>query len=79
MPQVRVQLFAQLRELRGTSELQLDVAEGATAAETFAALFGDTPLAKLPVGFAVNANYVEPAHVLSDGDDLVFIPPIGGG
>lgn len=79
MPQIRVQLFAQFRELRGTSELQVDVLDGATAAETFAALFGDTPLAKLPVGFAVNATYVEPGHVLRGGDDLVFIPPIGGG
>jgi molybdopterin converting factor small subunit len=29
--------------------------------------------------YAVNKNYVSADHVLKDGDEVVFIPPVSGG
>ena len=29
--------------------------------------------------YAVNQNYVDASHPLSDGDEVVFIPPVSGG
>lgn len=29
--------------------------------------------------FAVNEEFVEPSHLLQEGDEVVFIPPVSGG
>lgn len=79
---ITVRLFALLRELYGAKEATLVLPEGATVAEALSALFpeaqrqGRFPRSLL---FAVNRGYVSAAHVLKDGDELVFVPPVSGG
>ena len=74
---VRVRLFAQLRERAGSSELELDLPEGARVRDALAAV-GDVA-AGLPVVMAVNREYAAEDAELAAGDELALIPPVSGG
>ena len=77
---VRVLCFASAREALGQGELELDLGDGATVGAALAVLAERAPsLAELPLAFAVNQDYADPATVLTDGDELALIPPISGG
>jgi molybdopterin converting factor subunit 1 len=80
---VKVRLFAMLRERAGQSAIDVDVAEGATAAQVTAELgkrHGLTDLlARMPVVMAINRDYADAGTVLRDGDELALIPPVSGG
>jgi len=80
---VKVRLFAMLRERAGRSAIDVEIAEGATAAQVTAELgirHGLTDLLeRMPVVMAVNRDYVTADAVLSDGDELALIPPVSGG
>ena len=79
---VRVRLFASLREAVGTSEVELDLPEGATA-ETAWQRLADAYAALAPrrarLTAAVNRRYALFDAPLRDGDELVFVPPVSGG
>ena len=79
---IRVRLFATQRELAGTREVGLDVADGATVADTWDALVARHP-ALAPgrdfVRFARNGVYADEATTLEDGDEVAMIPPVSGG
>jgi molybdopterin converting factor subunit 1 len=76
---VLVRYFAVLREQRGCEDEAVDVAEGRTVGELYAELFPAGPQGALPVMYAVNLSYVGAGHVLKDGDEVAFVPPLGGG
>jgi molybdopterin converting factor subunit 1 len=75
---VRVRLFAALRERVGAPERELDLPDGACAADAWAALpeLGEEPAGLL---YALNRDYVSRDRVLADGDELALIPPVSGG
>jgi molybdopterin converting factor subunit 1 len=74
---VRVRLFAGLRERVGTGENEMELPAGARAADVWAALeLGPEPQG---LAYAVNREYVERDHTLSEGDELAIIPPVSGG
>jgi MoaE-MoaD fusion protein len=74
---VRVRLFAQLRERAGTSELELELPEGARVRDVLESLSG---LAEgIPLVMAVNREYASEDDVLDAGDELALIPPVSGG
>jgi molybdopterin synthase catalytic subunit/molybdopterin converting factor small subunit len=75
---VRVRLFAALRERVGAAERELDLPEGACAADAWAALpeLGEEPAGLL---YALNREYVARNRMLADGDELALIPPVSGG
>lgn len=79
---VRILLFAVLRDAAGTAELTLELPMGTTARSAADQLADRFPPLKahLPrVAFAVNQQYV-PAHTeLHDADELALIPPVSGG
>jgi MoaE-MoaD fusion protein len=72
---VRVRLFAGLRERAGWSEREVG---GVTrVGEVWAALgLGDEPPGLL---YAVNKEYAARDHEVSDGDEIALIPPVSGG
>ena len=75
--QVRVRLFAALRERAGSGNVDLDLPEGAAVADVWPALsLGEEPPGIL---FAVNRAYAERAHELQAGDEVALIPPVSGG
>ncbi len=75
--QVSIRLFAGLRERAGTGARELELQDGATVADVWAALeLGDEPAGLL---YAVNKCYAAAATVLDDGDEVAVIPPVSGG
>ena len=74
---VTVRLFAALRERAGTGKCELELAEGATVGDVFAALGIGTEPAGL--SYALNQEYAERAVPLSDGDEVALITPVSGG
>lgn len=75
---VRVLHFGMLREARGATEEEVDLDGPTTARALYAQLFPG-PLQDLPIAYARNEVYVSADTMLADGDELVFVPPVGGG
>ena len=79
---VEVRYFAMIREIVGRSGERRTVADGATAGDLFDLLAAEHPrLARLKpmVMPMVNQAYVPVDHVLREGDEVAFIPPVSGG
>ncbi|HLX57723.1 MAG TPA: molybdopterin converting factor subunit 1 [Ktedonobacteraceae bacterium] len=79
---IRVRYFASLREILEKNEEQLTLHDGATVAALRAALFARYPRLQTIMErslCAVNHQYVSLETQLHDGDEVVFIPPVGGG
>ena len=79
---VRLLFFAVLRDIAGSDERELALAEGTTAGEVWESL--RRSYAKLaeytqPPMVAINESYAAADAVLRDGDELAFIPPVAGG
>jgi molybdopterin synthase catalytic subunit/molybdopterin converting factor small subunit len=75
--QVTVRLFAMLRERAGSSEVVLDLPEGARVSDALRELAGLA--AGLPLVMAVNREYAREEQTLEPGDELALIPPVAGG
>lgn len=74
---VRVRLFAALRERAGRGALEIEVADGATVGDVWTLLeLGAEPRGLL---YARNREYVERSEALRAGDEVAFIPPVSGG
>jgi molybdopterin converting factor subunit 1 len=80
---VRVRLFAILRERAGRDAVEVELPEGATVADALrelARLPGlEEPIARMPVRMAVNREYADAGTRLAADDELALIPPISGG
>lgn len=79
---IHIRYFASLREITERSEETLAVDDGATVSAARAALLARYPRLQVILErslCAVNRTYVPPETVLHDGNELVFIPPMGGG
>ena len=78
---VTVRLFARLREIARSGELQMELADDATVSDAWRALTvrheGFTPYAA-SVSCAVNADYSKMSAPLADGDEVAFLPPVSG-
>lgn len=75
--QVTVRLFAQLRERAGTTELSIELPDGARVNDALYEL--RTLTGDLPVVMAINRVYANGDAQLSPGDELALIPPVSGG
>lgn len=79
---VRIRLFALQRELAGTKEVAVDLAETATIEDAWTALVerhAALASGRPSVRFARNGAYADADVVLADGDELAMIPPVSGG
>ena len=80
---VSVRLFAVLREAARRDELDVELADGATAGDLVDAVARDAGLGAVvqpgQVVVAVNREYVRAGHRLRDGDEVALIPPVSGG
>jgi molybdopterin synthase catalytic subunit len=75
--QVRVRLFATLRERAGASELELELPDGALVGDALEHLRELTD--GVPVVMAVNQEYADAQLELHGGDEVALIPPVSGG
>jgi molybdopterin synthase catalytic subunit/molybdopterin converting factor small subunit len=74
---VRVRLFAALRERAGAGSLEIEVPDGATVGDVWPRLeLGDEPAGLL---YARNRAYVDRTEALRAGDEVAVIPPVSGG
>ena len=79
---IRIRYFASLRETTGLNEEMLSLPKGTTIA-----MLRGTILARYPrlqtvmerAVCAVNHHYISLETELHEGDEVVFIPPVGGG
>ncbi len=75
--QVRIRLFAGLRERAGADEVQVELPDGARVRDALACV---KPLIHgVPVVMAVNREYADAQAELHAGDELALIPPVSGG
>lgn len=79
---VIIRLFARLRDIAGTPELEREIEPGTTVRAVWERLVGDFP-AMAPYGrsisSAVNAEYSSMSATIHDGDEIAFLPPVSGG
>ena len=79
---IRMRYFASLREVTSKQEEGLEVPEGASVADVRALLLARYPQLENALAravCAVNHQYVTADTSIRDGDEVVFIPPVGGG
>ncbi len=79
---VIVKLFAQVRELAGSSEIQLELPDDARAADIAPAIAARFPLVApvMPSArIAINRAFADPDTPIRAGDEVAVIPPVSGG
>jgi molybdopterin synthase catalytic subunit len=77
-----VRLFALQRQQLGQRQLPLELADGASIGDAWAALCDAYPIlaaAGDSMRFARNGAYAGPGEPLAEGDELALIPPVAGG
>jgi molybdopterin converting factor subunit 1 len=80
--EVRVRLFASLREAAGRQQVALELPPGASAEDAWQALVATCPALgkrRSSLAASVNRRYADFDTPLQDGDEVVFIPPVSGG
>jgi molybdopterin converting factor subunit 1 len=82
MIQVKVRLFAALRDELGTSELELEVGRNGSCSEILATLEKEYeqvgPILQRSL-VAVNGFYAGRNTSLRPGDEVAILPPVSGG
>ena len=75
---VQVKFFASMRERLGVDEQTMTLPAGSTITDLWKLIAGE---AKLPANtlVAVNLEYEDAGHVVHNGDEVAFFPPVTGG
>ncbi|HEV3215846.1 MAG TPA: molybdopterin converting factor subunit 1 [Vicinamibacterales bacterium] len=79
---ITVRLFARLRDIAGLAELTRELPDGSTAADAWRELVEQFPAMaayNASISTAVNADYAKMTTMLSDNDEVAFLPPVSGG
>jgi sulfur-carrier protein len=79
---VTVRLFARLREIAGTGDLERELPDGATVGtvwETLVAEWRDLEPHARTLSSARNLEHARFDTPVADGDEVAFLPPVSGG
>ena len=79
---VRVQFYAQLRDLAGASELQVDLPDKATVSDLLAKIYEQMPALRSrdrSILIGAGVDFVDRNYKLSPGDEISIMPPVQGG
>ncbi|MBE9069091.1 MoaD/ThiS family protein [Leptolyngbya cf. ectocarpi LEGE 11479] len=82
MISITLKLFAAYQDALGCPERVMELSEGITVGELCDRICTEYPDLKQWQGltrFGINLQMVEADTPLSDGDEVVFIPPVNGG
>ena len=77
-----VQFYAQLRDLVGTRELVVDLAEGATVHDLLAEIYAQQPALRLhdkSILVGAGVEFVDRNYELKPGEEIAIMPPVQGG
>ncbi len=77
---VHVKFFAIFREMVGIKDEWVPLDDGATVESLWKQYATRSPrVGDIRAAYAVNQKLVKPEHVLCDGDEVGFLPPVSGG
>jgi sulfur-carrier protein len=79
---VRVQFYAQLRDLIGASELNVDLPDRATVGDLLAAIYERAPVLRSrdkSILIGAGVEFVDRNYGLKPGDEISIMPPVQGG
>jgi molybdopterin converting factor small subunit len=79
---IRVQFYAQLRDLIGMRDMEVDVTEGGTAQDLLETIYAQQPALRshdksILVGAGV--EFVDRNYHLKPGEEIAIMPPVQGG
>ena len=79
---VRVQFYAQLRDLIGMRELEVDLAEGASVRELLDQIYAKQPALRShdkSILIGAGLEFVDRNYKLKPGEEIAIMPPVQGG
>ena len=79
---VRVQLYAQLRELVGIHELEFELPQGATVRELLEKIYAQKPALRAhdnTILVGAGLEFVARNYKLNPGEEIAIMPPVQGG
>jgi len=79
---VRVEFYAQLRDLAGTPELDVDLAVGSTIRDLLEQVYEQKPTLRSrdqSTLVGVGLEFVERDYVVKERDEIAVMPPVQGG
>ena len=80
--EIKVLVFARLRELFGGDEVSLTLPDGARAKDVVDALIEVQPSlaeSRSTLHIAINQDIAAPEQALQETDEIALFPPVGGG
>lgn len=80
--QIRVLFFGLLKDFANSSDDLIEVPEGSTVESLFAYYADRIPRLESmadSIALARNQQFATPGELLSDGDEVAFLPPVSGG
>jgi molybdopterin converting factor small subunit len=79
---VRVMFYAQLRDLLGMRQLDVDVADGATVRDLLGKIYAQRPAFRAhdkSILIGAGVEFVDRNYRLSPGEEISIMPPVQGG
>jgi MoaD family protein len=79
---VRAQFYAQLRDLVGSREIDVDLPEGATVHDLLEQVYAQQSKLRLhdkSILIGAGVEFVDRNYKLSPGDEISIMPPVQGG
>ena len=79
---LRVQFYAQLRDLIGVRELEVDLSDGATVRELLDQIYAKQPALRSHdkrILIGADLEFVDRNHKLKPGEEIAIMPPMQGG
>ena len=79
---VLVEFFAQLRNVAGTSELEITIPSGGTVADLLDEIYRQKPALRSydpTILIGAGVEFVDRNHIIEAGDKIAIMPPVQGG
>jgi MoaD family protein len=79
---IRAQFYAQLRDLVGSREMDIDLAEGATVGDLLNQIYARQPKLRphdKSILIGAGVEFVDRNYKLKPGDEISIMPPVQGG
>ena len=79
---VRVQFYAQLRDVAGVQVVDVDLAEGATISDLLESVYAKFPALRTQdksILLGAGVDFFERNYKLKTGEEIALMPPVQGG
>jgi MoaD family protein len=79
---IHVHFYAQLRDLIGVRELDVDLSEGATVRDLLEKIYAHQPALRShdkSILIGAGMEFVDRNHKLKPGEEIAIMPPVQGG